>query len=77
MNHWLFWRRFHSQAVALFDGLTPRQMRYSQAYPAIISSYLKQASGHFRGPTQAELDAAIDGARAAVQRECALLRVLR
>ena len=52
-------------------------MRFSQAYPAIISSYLKQASGHFRGPTQAELDAAIDGARAAVQRECALLRVMR
>lgn len=50
-------------------------MSISQAYSPIVSSYLKQASGHFRGPTQAELDGAIDGARAAVQRQCAQLRV--
>ena len=72
---WLFMRRFHSQAVVLFEGLTPRQLRISSAYPHIVSSYLKQASGHFRGPTQAELDAAIDGARAVIQRQCAQPRV--
>lgn len=64
---------FHDQAVALFEGLTDwqKQCPRSTVYKFIISSYLKDASGHFRGPTPQELSQAAQDARSEVERTCA------
>lgn len=59
--------------MALFEGLTDwqKQCPRSTAYKFIISSYLKDALGHFRGPTPQELFQAAQDARFELARACA------
>ncbi|KAK9846630.1 hypothetical protein WJX81_007956 [Elliptochloris bilobata] len=56
---------FHNQALALYSGLTEQQRASGNchAHYYVISSYLKEASGHFRGPTVDELEKAMHSAK--------------
>lgn len=65
--------------MALFEGLTDwqKQCPRSTVYKFIISSYLKDASGHFRGPTPQELSQAAQNVRSEVVRACAPRPALR